>query len=323
MDVAVIADPEGSFARALSKEAPPSITLSIARELPEDSTAEVLICGRPKEEWLTAATNLRWVVIPFAGLPRLTVERLEPYPQIGLLNLHHNAAPTAEHAIGLLIAVAKQIVPADRALRTGDWRMRYAMETSQILAGRRALVLGGGAIGTRIARVLRAMDLSVKVLVRQRRDDREEIAVADQIEPGEIDATLPETDVVICALPDTPETRGSFDATRLARLPAHTLIVNVGRAAIFDDEALFRALEEGRLGGAGLDVWPKVPETEEERENTEPSPFPYHSLENVVLSPHRAGHGAGIESLRASHCLDRLDEISRGVASPIDRTRGY
>ena len=323
MDVAVIADREGAFAEALVAQAPTSLALTIDRDLSPSPTAEVLISGRPSEEWLAAGENLRWVVIPFAGLPRITVERLDPYPQIGLLNLHHNAAPTAEHAIGLLLATAKKLLPADRALRKGDWRMRYEMETSQILAGKRALVLGGGAIGTRVARVLRALDLSVQVLVRTRQNDREGLPLAEQVTPNEIDTVLPNIDMVICTLPDTPETRGSFGATRLALLPEHAIIVNVGRSTIFDDEALFRALEEDRLAGAGLDVWSQVPEKKEEREQTEPSPFPYHTLENVVLSPHRAGHGAGIEELRATHCLARLDEIARGVATPIDRTRGY
>ena len=349
MRVHVVADPEGEFGRTLraalarkndSREEPAleitaleitaleitALEITVATEAESAAfvtdAVKVLVSGRPSEALLDAATSLEWVVVPFAGIPRVTAERLATRAQLSLTNLHHNAVATAEHAIALLLAATRRLIPADRALRAHDWSIRYDDDPSLIAAGKRALILGVGAIGGRVARVLSALEVEVRGIVR----DPAGHALANEISllpVTELDSALEEADLLICTLPETEETRGLLDARRLALLPNGAVVVNVGRGAVIDEEALFRALEGGSIAAAGIDVWYQYPEGEEARTDTAPSEYPFAELENVVLSPHRAGHGRGIEELRAEHLLQALDEISRGERNGIDRARGY
>lgn len=326
VQVHVIDRDEGAFVTALRSRLPADISLTVGPEPPEGAEGrkvEVLVSGRPAEEALDALPALRWLVIPFAGVPAVTRGRLASRPGIAVANLHHNAAATAETAIGLLLAAAKTLVPADRALRAGDWSLRYDNESSVLLAGRRALVLGYGAIGRRVADVLLALGLTVEAVVR---DPARTPAAKVPLHPlAALDARLPGADVVVVTLPDTDETRGLLDARRLGRLPHRSVLVNVGRGPVVDEAALFAALRDGPLGAAGIDVWYRYPESEEERKNTAPGDHPFGELDNLVLSPHRAGHAVGIEELRADDLTETLAAIARGDDPPhvVDLQRGY
>ncbi len=128
--------------------------LIVQEERPEPADYQVVVSGRPEAGDLDASPECRMLVIPWAGLPPTTRALLEDRPHIAVHNLHHNAPATAEMAIGLLLAAARKIVPADQALRQGDWRIRYDTDEGIRLVDRTALVLGHGAIGHRIAHVL-------------------------------------------------------------------------------------------------------------------------------------------------------------------------
>ena len=106
---------------------------------------EILVAGRPKSADLLRLPDLRMLIIPWTGLPEETKEVLENFPDLDVHNLHHNAAPTAEIAIGLLLAAAKQIIPFDRSLRKGNWLPRYENRDSILLSGKRALVIGSSS----------------------------------------------------------------------------------------------------------------------------------------------------------------------------------
>ncbi|MCB0152684.1 MAG: hypothetical protein KDE01_34130, partial [Caldilineaceae bacterium] len=213
---------------------------------------------------------------------------LQQYPNVDLHNLHYNDVATAEFALALMFATAKFVVPLDRLLRQGDWRQRYTGAPSLLLSGRRVLILGYGAIGRQIAPVCQALGMQVRGVRRRVPhapvEDGVELFAADQLP-----ALLPETDVLICVLPQTPETVGLIDAAELAALPKGAIVINVGRGPVINEEALYNALHAGRLAGAGIDVWYTYPHGEEERGHTLPSRFPFHELDNVVMSPHRGG----------------------------------
>ena len=87
----------------------------------------------------------------------------------------------------------------------------------------------------------------------------------------------------------------------------------MGRARVVDEQALYTALETGALHSAGLDVWYQYPKDAASREDTAPSVYPFHTLNNVVLSPHRAGHGAASERLRGIHLANTLNALAAGI----------
>ena len=110
-----VLDKETEF--ALRTRLRPEIHLPAGLDLPPTPEYHILIAGRPQREQLTASPNLRALIIPWSGLPDSTAQLMLDFPQIAVHNLHHNALPVAEHALTLLLAAAKRVVPMDRALR--------------------------------------------------------------------------------------------------------------------------------------------------------------------------------------------------------------
>jgi len=298
--------PEDAFLAALRTLLPPTIELVVD----EPGGADVLVKGVPNAVDLDEREGLRAVVIPYAGVPRVTRELVAERPALTLHNLHHNAAPTAETAVALLLAAAKRVVPMDRALRARDWSLRYERSTDMLLEGSHALVLGYGAIGQRIGRAVEA--LGMRVTPVRRRDT------------VDLDTLLPTANAVLLALPLTPETDGMLDARRLALLPDGCCIVNVGRGPLIDESALYSELKSGRLR-AGLDVWYQYPKSAEEAADTAPATHDFGALDSVVLSPHRAGHCLQIETLRAQHLAELLLAAANGQPIPnrVNLEAGY
>ncbi len=294
-------------------------------DLPDPAQFEILVNGRPTLTDLSASPNLHTVIIPWAGVPEVTAQRLRDFPHIRLHNLHHNAAIVAEGMLMLLLGVARQAMPADRALRQGDWRPRYERPfTAQLLHGKTALILGYGAIGQRLAHLCLSLGMTVHATRRSLKLPITENGIT--VYPAEkLRSLLPQANALLICLPHTPQTDGLLGAAELALLPPRAILVNAGRAAIVDEDALYEALANGRLHGAGLDVWYRDPQDEAARENTFPGERPFHQLDNVLLSPHRTGHVAEMETLRLTALAKLLNAVALGDPLPnaIDLTRGY
>ena len=279
-------------------------------------TYQVLVAGRPRLEHLAASPELRILVIPYAGLPAATRELLLGFPKLAVHNLHHNAALTAEMAMALLLAAVKSVLPCDRALRQNDWRPRYNPPPAISLEGKTALILGFGQVGQRIGRACHALGMQVLAV---RRQAERPIPVEYPVElysPATLPQLLPRAQVLLVALPATSATEGLLGEGELALMPRGAVLVNVGRGAIVEQAALYAALTSGQLGAAGLDVWYNYPHSQAEWVNTPPADYPFHTLDNVVLSPHRAGASMETESLRMTHLAELLNAIARGEPIP-------
>jgi phosphoglycerate dehydrogenase-like enzyme len=254
-----------------------------------------------------------------------TRERLLARPHLAVHNLHDNAPAVAEFTLALLLAAAKHLVPIDVTFRRGDWTPRYDPVPSLELAGRRAVVLGYGAIGRRVARACRALGMEV---VATRRRGSPEITREGDVTVVTASA-LPEVvdgaAALLVTLPLTDETRGIVDAGVLARLARDAVVVNVGRGPIVDERALYEALLERRIGAAGLDVWYSYPRDEKSVTSVYPSTLPFHELPNVVMSPHRASEVAGSETSRMEALAASINAAARGevVPHPVDIEAGY
>ena len=300
---------------------------SDAEGSPPPADAEILIGGRPTREEMEACPNLRMLIVPYAGIPEVTRELMLDFPHVTVHNLHHNAASAAELALALFLSAAKWLIPADRALRRGDWSIRYASAGDVQLDGKNALVLGFGAIGARIGRVCAA--LGMRVLGVRRRPSLS-VRVDEGVEihgPDALSDLLPRANVLFVSLPLVPATRGLLGAREFELLPEDAVFVNIARGAIADECALYGALAEGRIAAAGLDVWYRYPYEAAERTSTLPSAFPFHELDNVVLSPHRGGafNRPDLERLRAEHLARLLNAAARGEPVPnrVDIDAGY
>lgn len=315
--------PEEDALARLQAALDPGVQLSCGPDLPEPAVYEILVAGRPEREQLTASPALRALIVPWAGLPSATRELLLEFPRVAVHNLHYNAIPVAEMVVALLLAAAKFIVPMDRALRAHDWRPRYRPNPALLLEGRTALILGYGAIGQHVARICRGLGMTVLAV---RRHVTVPLDGAVEIHPAEaLPSLLPRADALLVCLPHTSETDGLIGTEELALLPEQAILVNVGRGAIVDQAALYDALASGRLYAAGLDVWYNYPPDEEARAHTPPADHAFHRLDNVVMSPHRAGGSLEADLRWVDHLAALLNAAARGEEMPnrVDVAAGY
>lgn len=315
--------PDGDMLAYLHGQLADGIEITVGDVVPE--TADILVAGRPTEAQLLASPNLCALIIPWAGMPPETRALLVKRPHITAHNLHHNAGVVAELALGLLLAAAKFIVPFDQSLRRDDWSPRYERPSPSILlAGKTALILGYGAIGRRIACLCRALEMDVLAIHRRVNQSGDEFAQEIQ-SLAALPDLLPRAHILIISLPQTPETEGLIGASELELLASPAILVNVGRGAIVDQKALYQSLCDGTLHAAGLDVWYNYPADEAARPQTPPADFPFHELDNVVLSPHRGGMTSETERLRMAHLAILLNAAARGEPLPnrVDLVAGY
>ncbi len=286
----------------------PGVRITSGEEHPPGGL-DVLVSGRPTEAQLIAAGPPRMLLVPYAGLPAGTRELMLAYPSTAVHNLHHNAPSAAELALGLMLAAGRRIIPADRALRMGDWTPRYGMSDHLLVFGSTVLVLGWGAVGRRVGAACAA--LGGRVMAVRRRPDGDPSPALSLHGPEELRHLLPEADVLVLALPLTSGTEGLIGDRELELMKKTSVLVNVGRGPLVDQDALHRHLSRGSIGAAGLDVWYSYPGREGERSSTMPSRAPLWELDNVVMTPHVGGL-FGSESLERMR-LEALAEVIRCV----------
>lgn len=183
-----------------------------------------------------------------------------------------NAVAAGEHALALMFALARRVAAADASMKRGEWaRSKYV---GVELTGKTLGLVGLGRVGSEVAR--RALGLEMRVLVFDPYVP-DEHARRLGLEPMELDALLECADFVSLHVPLTDSTRNLISAERMARMRKGAFLVNCARGGLVDQEALIALLDQGHLGGAGIDVYPEEP--------VDPSdPLPKHPL--IVATPH-------------------------------------
>lgn len=221
---------------------------------------------------LEAAPRLRVVGRAGVGVDNIDVEEATRRG-IAVLNAPGgNTRSTTELAFGLLLAAARNIAAADRSVREGRWD-RAAFRGTQ-LHGKRLGVVGAGRIGSEVAARARAFGMEVAVHDPYLPPER----AADMgVERLELDGLLARSDVVTLHAPLTDETTGMIGARELEAMKPTAVLVNAARGGLVDEDALARALSEGRLAAAALDVYTREPL---------PDDSPLREAPNLVMTPH-------------------------------------
>jgi D-3-phosphoglycerate dehydrogenase len=195
-----------------------------------------------------------------------------------------NTRAVAEHTLAMMLALSSRLVEGDRAARAGDWQARHRLVGME-LAGRLIGLVGFGSIGQRVGALAACLGMEVAY---HDPADRTKEAVAGGARPMALSELLAAADVISIHVPLLPSTRHLIDEGALRSMKTTALLINTARGAVVDQSALERALGEGWIAGAGLDVLDPEP----------PDPrCALFALPNVIVTPHMAAHTA--EALRA------------------------
>ena len=294
-------------------------------------TVEVLLTfvTFPRPEQVPA---LRWIQLNSAGAERALNAPICHEPRVTVTNLSGiGSIPIAEHVFTVLLAWRHHLPRLQRWQVDHVWprqdEVREALAGFEELHGQTLGVVGYGSIGRQVARLARAFGMRVLALQRgtDRRDrgyvvpgtgDPEGVLPERFFAPDELHALLGESDVVVLALPGTASTNGMLDAAALRAMRPSAYLMNVGRGSTIDEAALERALREGWIAGAALDVLHEEPP---------PPDHAFWRLPNLLLTPHIAGISPRYEDRAAELFAENLGRYVSGapLLNVVERERGY
>ena len=256
-----------------------------------------------------AAPKLKLIQSPGTGVDAIEFAAVPPGAHV--CNCYGHAEGTAEYVmLSILLWCHVHFVPAHNDFRaTRSWRYsgRVNGPINGELYGRTVGIVGLGAIGQAVAERAKGFGTRVLGCNRTQRD----LAHVDRQYPlSQIDEFLAECDFVVIAAALAPETERLIDAARFAKMKSSAVLVNVGRGAIVDEDALYAALKEKRIRGATLDVWYATPLHDDL--TVAPSKHPFFDLDNVWMTPHTAAWTTGMVERRWTEIAQNLDHLSRG-----------
>jgi phosphoglycerate dehydrogenase-like enzyme len=308
----------GAFAARL--EAPVRAHLDLPFDLVVDdehgivsrlADMDVLVTMAFTAEMGAACQRLKLLQVPGAGLDRIHRPALPAGAQ--LANAYGHDVGIAEFVIGAMLALTRSFARLDASLRRGVWASQWdptipPPPTWPELAGKTLGILGYGRIGQALARRARAFDMDVWAIRRNpARSDRDGLAFLGG--PDALDEVVRRSDYLAITLALTEATRGWLGERELRRLKPTAVLINVARADIVDEGALYRALAEGTIAAAALDVWYRYPTG---AGPTPPSRYPFHELPNVLMTPHVSGWTEGMLTARAKVIADNIHRTARG-----------
>jgi phosphoglycerate dehydrogenase-like enzyme len=255
--------------------------------------------------------SLRWVHVNSVGVEHVLSGALSG-PHLVVTNaggVMDDAV--AEFALALILAMAKKIPTIVSNQRRHEWR-HHVTET---IIGRQALVVGAGAIGSAVGRLLAGVGMTPDAVASVNRSSQG-TAFGRIYAAADLPELVGGYDYVILTLPLTPRTLQMVDAPLLARMRRTARLVNLGRGQLVDERALVSALERGDIAGAALDVF---------REEPLPSDHPLWSMDQVVISPHMAGDYAGWQVVQRDLFLENYRRYAKGcrLLNVVDRATGY
>ena len=275
------------------------------------SSVDVLVSLAFTREMGAAAKRLKLVQVPGAGLDR--IDRTALPAGADLANVYGHEVGIAEYIVGAMLVLERSFGRIDASLRRGVWESQWGVGSSPPppwpeLAGKTLGILGYGRIGQALARRARAFDMNVCAIRRDvSRSGAEGLSLLGG--PTDLDEMLRRSDYLAVTLSLNDQTRGLLGARELSLLKPSAVLVNVARAEIVDEDALYRALEERRLAGAALDVWYRYPK---EAGQTRPASRPFHELSNVLMTPHVSGWTEGMLEARATLLAEDIQRTARG-----------
>ncbi len=286
----------------------------LPEELPD---TDIFVGYSLRAKQLKDAKKLKWIHSTAAGVAQLM------YPELrdaGILVTNPSgvfSVPMAEHAMGLILALARNFPDTVRQQDRAYWAQQDLWDKPQRLSevnGQLLLIVGYGSIGREVAKRAKAFGMRVWGVTRSGQGDG---AHVERIVPAaELHEALPEADYLVISAPETAETKHLIGTAELAKMKRGARLTNVGRGSLLDEKALICALETGALGGAAIDV-----------AETEPLPAesPLWKAPNLFITPHTSALSDRLWKRQAALLVDLLERWfdGREMFNQVDLTRGY
>jgi phosphoglycerate dehydrogenase-like enzyme len=277
--------------------------------------AEVLFTFKPPDNLLARAPKLKWIQFFSAGVDQVADLGLESTDIILTTTSGMHAGPMSEFVLGTMLMFAHWFPRALRQQLAHQWKRFAAGE----LAGKTVGIVGYGHIGKAVARL--ALTFGMEVLATQRSASAPSEADAEGgtvhlLPANRLTDLLERSDFVVVAVPLVKDTVRLIGEAELGAMKRTAYLVNISRGGVIEEAALLRALQEGRIAGAALDVF-----------ETEPLPgdSPFWDMENVILTPHSAGANENYNTRATAIFCDNLKRYLAGqpLVNVVDKARGY
>ena len=282
---------------------------------------DVLCLYQAPENLLDLAPHMRRVALSSAGAEHALRQAWARSPQAPLITTANgvHAIQISEYVLSAMLLWAKHW-PAMLRLQQehrwpdGGFHARDFMPHE--LADATLLIVGLGAIGRRVAQLGRAFGMRIVATRRSASAGASDPDVDALLPHDRLDEALAQADYIVLAVPSTPETHGLINAERLAHVKPGALLVNIARGAVVDEPALLAALQDGRLGGAALDVTAQEPL---------PAESPLWSAPNIIISPHISGRSLRYGERLTTLLLDNIARYREGrpLRNLVEVARGY
>jgi phosphoglycerate dehydrogenase-like enzyme len=291
---------------------------TLRRLLPD---ADVAFTPFVDRDVFPAATRLRWVQSPAVGVGSLMFPELLASPVVITSARGIRARAIAEHVIGVTIALARRLPAAMRAQAAHHWAQNELEgPTSGVrsLDGLQMGIVGLGSIGMEIVKLAAPFGIRITGIRRRGTGDFSQTDETRKITRplSYLPELLSTSDVVVLAVPHTPETKQLIGRAELDRMKRGAFLINIARGKLIDDTAVADALRDGRLGGAALDVFTREP--------LEAS-SPYWDLPNVIITPHTSGAMEDYWTPLVALFSDNLRRFEKGdpLVNVVDKIAGY
>ena len=288
---------------------------TLRRVLPEADVAFTPFIDR---DVFASATRLRWVQSPAVGVGSLMFPELLASDVVVTSARGIRARSIAEHVMGVTIALARRLPIAMRAQTDHRWaqdELEGPASGVRALDGLRMTIVGLGSIGTEIVKLATPFGIRISA-IRRRAQNPPPAGVDEVLAPERLSGLLGKSDVLVLAVPHTPETKQIIGRAEIDRMPRGAFLINIARGKLIDDGAVVEALKDGRLGGAALDVF-----TREPLESTSA----YWDLPNVIITPHTSGAMQDYWTPLVALFAENLRRFEKGqpLLNVVDKVAGY
>ncbi|TWT24127.1 D-2-hydroxyacid dehydrogenase [Planomicrobium sp. CPCC 101110] len=277
MEVLFTFTPQAAHQQTLEKEFPDIDFYFEGSDKSRLPSADILVTYGEDltEDDIKTAGKLQWIMVASAGVEKLPLKAMKERGIIvsNVKGIHKT--PMSESVLAHLLAVKRSLPFIYESQRNNEWNRKTG---SSELSGSTALIIGPGAIGSEVGRLLQAFGVRT---IGCNRSGETAAHMDEMVSFGDVLRKLPEADIIISVLPSTKETKHMLKKEHFTAMKTDAIFMNFGRGDLVEDRILLEALETGAIGFAVLDVFEQEPL---------PSEHPYWSMENVVISPHASSH---------------------------------